>query len=57
LNHSTSPFFVMSFFEIESCQLFSLVVSNCIPPDLSLLCSYDYRCEPPASSLFFFFKL
>jgi hypothetical protein len=40
LSHSTSPFFVMGFFEIESHDL--------DPPDLCLLSSWDYRREPPA---------
>jgi hypothetical protein len=37
LSHSASPFFVMSFFEIESWELFALVGSNHSPPDLCLL--------------------
>jgi hypothetical protein len=46
LNHFTSPFFVLGFFE----NILPGLASNLDPPDLCLLISWDYRCEPLAPS-------
>jgi hypothetical protein len=47
------PFFLMDFFEIGSLGTICLGLAlNCDPPDLCLLCSYVYRCEPPAPGKF-----
>jgi hypothetical protein len=43
LSHSTSPFLWWIFFEIGSLGTLCL---GCDPPDLCLLSSWDYRCEP-----------
>jgi Na+/proline symporter len=39
LSHSTSPFFVMGFFEIGSCELYPQAGFSHNLPDLFLLCS------------------
>jgi hypothetical protein len=49
LSHSTT-LFVLGVFEIGSCKLFAWAGFVRDPPDLCLLSSYDYRCEPPVPS-------
>jgi hypothetical protein len=47
LSFSTSPFFVLCIFETGSLELFPRLALNRDPPDLCLLSTWDYRCEPP----------
>jgi hypothetical protein len=54
LSHSASPFLMMTFFEIGFLELFAWLALNRNPPDLCLLSSQDYRCEPLAEKFFFF---
>jgi hypothetical protein len=46
---------VLSFFEIGSRELLPRLASNHDPPDLCLLSSWDYMCEPPVPDSVFFF--
>jgi hypothetical protein len=50
LSHSTSPIFVKGFSRQGLANYLLRLASNCDPPDLCLLSSWDYRHEPPASS-------
>jgi hypothetical protein len=50
-SHSTSPFFVMAFVEIDLVNYLPGLASNLNPPDLCLPSSEDYRREPPAQGL------
>jgi hypothetical protein len=50
LSHSTSPFSCFFFFSFFENYLPRLAL-NCNPPDLCLLSSWDYKCEPSAPGL------
>jgi hypothetical protein len=52
LSHSTRPFFEGFFSRLGLANYLSRLASNCDPPDLCLLSSWDYRCELSVPGLY-----